>query len=96
MSAEKAPAPLAEASVAEAKTSSERIDLPQIPTEPPILPPAIAIAMMAVVPAVVPYLLDRAGLNRAGLQRLNHARCRRSVRRGHRVAERSAQHRDRQ
>ena len=92
----KAPAPLAEASVAEVENPLGGNKLPHIAAEPTILPPAIAVAVVAIASAVVPYLLDRAALDGTGLQRLKHARCRRSVGRGHRETERSAQRSDRQ
>src|SRR5262249_59119385 len=81
---------------AEAQTLLGGNELPHIPAEPRIPPPAIAIAVASAVVAIVPYLLDRAILNSTGLQLLKHARCRRGVRCGHREAERNAQRSDRQ
>src|SRR5262245_7208247 len=81
---------------AEVQTLLGGNELPHIPAEPRIPPPAIAIAVASAVVAIVPYLLDSATLNVTGLQLLKHARCRRGVRCGHREAERNAQRSDRQ
>jgi hypothetical protein len=51
----------------------------------------MAVAIVAIASAVVWYLLRSAAIDRTSFQRLKHARCRRSVGRGHpeRSAERS-------
>src|SRR6516225_9778331 len=69
-------------------------ELPHVPAEPRIPPPAIAIAVASAVVPVVPYLLERAALDGTALQVLKHVRCRCGVRCGHREAERNAQRSD--
>ena len=69
-------------------------ELPHVPAEPTIPPPAIAVASAVV--AIVPYLLDRAAFGGSVLQLLKHARCWRCVCCGYRDTERYAQRSDRQ